>query len=145
MLTSLSLKNPVCLLTNTWEQDSSTQLDPEISPSVSLANHAMATVAIPQLFSGFLTPQQWWLVIFWHILHISGMCHRVFVSTIAMVSLKLKVPIKRALRSLKMKTLYFKKGKNVEACCYMMWQSTFPQNSKISCFVPTCSITFFFK
>lgn len=39
------------------------------------------------------------------------MYHMLLVNTIAMVSLKLRLPIKRDLRFLKMKTPYFRKGK----------------------------------
>lgn len=61
--------------------------------------------------------------------------------------LKIKSANQKRSKIFKDENTLFQKRKNVEAHCYMMWHSTFSQNSKISCFVPTCSITpfFFFK
>lgn len=64
-----------------------------------------------------------------------------FLNTIVMVSLKLWVTIKD-LGILKLKTSYFSKGKMWSSLLYDVTQHI-SQNSKISCFVPTCSITFF--
>lgn len=58
--------------------------------------------------------------------------------------LKIKSANQKRSKIFKDENILFQKRKNVEARCYMMWHSTFSQNSKISCFVPTCSITFFF-